>query len=265
MSAIHKYERRAQSINSLLCVGLDSDIDRIPAKYREKKNPQFAFNKWVIEQTHSYASAYKPNMAFYEARGPQGLQELKMTMEYLQESHPNIYTICDAKRGDIGSTNKGYVTSIFDWYGFDSVTLNPLLGREALIPFLEREDKGNIILCRTSNPGSDEFQGRKNKKGKHFWESIADHVATEWNENKNCMLVVGATYPEDLERVRKIVGEMTILVPGVGTQGGDPQEVTKVGLNNDGLGLIINASRSIIFAESPGQAAMEMRDKINNY
>jgi orotidine-5'-phosphate decarboxylase len=265
MSIIHKYEARASSINSLICVGLDSDYDRLPVQFHDEEHPQFAFNKWIIEQTHSYASAYKPNMAFYESRGTQGMQELKLTMDYIRANHPEIFTICDAKRGDIGSSNNGYVTSVFDWYGFDAVTLHPYLGREALMPFLGREDKGCIILCRTSNPGSSEFQDRRTKKGKRMWQVVAENVAEEWNENGNCMLVAGATYPEDLEVIRKTVGEMTLLIPGVGAQGGDVNKVTRVGLNNEGLGLIISASRSIIFAESPSQAAQELRDAVNNY
>ena len=265
MNVIGKYEMRAQSINSLVCVGLDADFDRLPVEYHNEDFPQFAFNKWIIDQTHSYASAYKPNMAFYESRGVEGMRELKMTMDYLKENYPDIFTICDAKRGDIGSSNSGYVTSVFDWYGFDAITLHPYLGREALLPFLEREDKGCIILCRTSNPGSSEFQDRKNKKGKRLWEAVAEHVAEDWDDNENCMIVVGATYPKDLARARKIIGEMTMLVPGVGTQGGDAKEVTRVGLNNDGLGLIISASRSIIFAESPALAAQTLRDQINGY
>jgi orotidine-5'-phosphate decarboxylase len=265
MNAIHKYEQRANSVNSLICIGLDSTIQRLPAKFQQTEYPQFTFNKWIIDQTHSYVSAYKPNIAFYEARGPQGLQELKMTVDYLQENYADIFTICDAKRGDIGSSNKGYVTLIFEWYGFDAITLNPLVGKEALMPFLERDDKASIIMCRTSNPGSGEFQEAKLRKHGRLWEYIAEQVANEWNERENCMVVIGATYPDDLKQARNIIGEMTILVPGIGSQGGDPKEVTKVGLNNNGLGLILNASRSIIFSENPATAALSLRDAVNNY
>lgn len=265
MNAIHKYEHRADSVSSLICVGLDSAFDQLPAEFLQVEHPQFAFNKWIIDQTHSYVSAYKPNIAFYEARGPHGLHELKMTMEYLHENHSDIFTICDAKRGDIGNSNKGYVASIFDWYGFDAVTLNPLVGKEALMPFLERDDKASIILCRTSNPGSGEFQQKELKKRGLLWEYIAEQVANEWNEKENCMLVIGATYPDDLRQARKIIGEMTILVPGIGVQGGNPLEITKIGLNNNGLGLILNASRSVIFSDNPATTALSLRDAVNNY
>src|SRR3989344_559116 len=158
MNPIDKYNQRAKKINSLLCVGLDSDFEKLPEKFKAMENPQFEFNKYIIEETHEFAAVYKPNSAFYEARGDKGLQELKMTMDYLREKHPDIFTILDAKRGDIGNTNNGYVASIFDWLGFDAVTLHPYLGKEALLPFLERKDKGCIILCRTSNPGAGELQ-----------------------------------------------------------------------------------------------------------
>src|SRR5664279_2496120 len=158
MSIVDKYNRRADAVNSLLCVGLDSALDKLPERFRADEHPQFAFNRWIIKQTHSFASAYKPNIAFYEARGDQGLRDLKLTLDYLREQHPDIFTICDAKRADIGSTNAGYVEAIFDWLGFDAVTLHPYLGREALAPFLERRDRACIILCRTSNPGAGELQ-----------------------------------------------------------------------------------------------------------
>src|SRR3989338_9864090 len=158
MNPIEKYNQRAKKINSLLCVGLDPDIEKIPEKFRQMEFPQFEFNKYIIEEVHNFAVAIKCNSAFYEARGDQGMKELKMTMDYLIKNHPDIFTILDAKRADIGNTNYGYVTSIFDWLGFDAMTLHPYLGSEALAPFLERKDKGCIVLCRTSNPGAGEFQ-----------------------------------------------------------------------------------------------------------
>lgn len=265
MSAVAKYERRARAINSLLCVGLDSNIHKLPDEFKQQEHPQFAFNQYIIDQTHAYASAYKPNIAFYEARGDQGLRELKLTLEYLQANHPDILTICDAKRGDLGSSSAGYVEGIFDWFGFDAVTLNPYQGHDALLPFLEREDKGCIIVCRTSNPDSGDFQNLKIKKwgGKRLWEVIAEKVRDEWNERENCMLVVGATYPEDLKQARQLVGDMTLLVPGIGVQGGDIDETIHAGLNNDGLGLIISASRSVIFSDNPAESARELRDALN--
>src|SRR3989344_5427481 len=256
MNPVDKFNNRAEKINSLLCVGLDTVAD-----------DQFEFNKKIIEQTHEFAAAYKPNAAFYEARGSKGLDELKKTMDYLHENHPDIFTIYDAKRADIGNSNRGYVEGIFDWLGFDAVTLHPYLGKEALEPFLEREDKVSIILCRTSNSGAGEFQdlisppphpppsrGGKEKEKflplegggevgvKPLWQVVAEKVATDWNVNNNCMLVVGATYPEETKKIREIASDMTFLVPGIGAQGGDLKAVMEAGLNSEGLGLMINSS-----------------------
>jgi orotidine-5'-phosphate decarboxylase len=242
-------------------VGLDSLLDRLPEQFQCEEFPQFAFNRWIIDQTHALVSAYKPNTAFYEARGAQGWHELTLTMDYLRTRHPNILTICDAKRADIGSTNEGYVTAIFDELGFDAVTLHPFLGQEALRPFLKRDDKACIILCRTSNPGAEEFQELA-IDGRPLWQFITERVAQDWNTNGNCMLVVGATAPEQLRLVRRMIGEMPILVPGIGAQGGDLEAVLQAGLDTNRRGLIINSSRSIIFADDPAQAARQLRDTI---
>ena len=247
---IDKYNQRAEKIDSLLCVGLDADFAKIPKRFLDMEFPQFEFNKWVIEETHEYTVAYKPNSAFYEARGDKGIRELKMTMDYLREKHPDIFTILDAKRADIGNTNNGYVSAIFNWLGFDAVTLHPYLGKEALQPFLDRTDKVCIILCRTSNPGAGEFQDLK-IGGISLWQVVAESVCKDWNKNKNCMLVVGATYPEEMKKIRALAGDMTFLVPGIGAQGGDLKEVLSAGLASDGLGLIINSSRGIIFSKNP--------------
>src|SRR3989344_99804 len=255
---IDKYNQRAKKINSLLCVGLDSDFDKLPERFKARKFPQFEFNKWVIEETHEYAAAFKMNSAFFEARGDAGMKELKMTMDYLIKNHPDIFTILDAKRADIGNTNKGYVTAIFDWLGFDAVTLHPYLGKEALKPFLDRADKGAIILCRTSNPGAGEFQDLK-VGGKPLYQIVAEKVAKEWNHNGNCAVVVGATYPSELEIVRRIVGEMPILIPGVGAQGGDVEKTVKAGVDKDGLNAIINSSRGIIYAGNGQDFAQKAR------
>jgi len=259
-----KLHTREQQVNSLLCVGLDSEIKKIPQQFLKMALPQYEFNKWIIEQTHAYVSAYKPNLAYYEARGDQGIKELKMTMEYLQEYHPDIFTVCDAKRADIGPTNSGYVTGIFDWFGFDSITLHPYLGREALAPFLERTDKISIILARTSNPGAGEFQDLL-VSGKPLWQKVAETVSRNWNIHQNCMLVVGATYPQEMAEIRKVVGDMTFLVPGIGAQGGDVQLSVTAGLNVQKSGIIINSARGIIFAENPGNAALNLRNEINTY
>jgi orotidine-5'-phosphate decarboxylase len=262
MRAVEKSERRTTAVDSLLCVGLDTDLARVPAPFCDDPFPQFAFNRWIIDQTHAYAAAYKPNIAFYEARGETGWHELRLTLDYLRANHPDIFTICDAKRGDISTTNDGYVSAIFDTLGFDAVTLNPYLGGEALKPFLAREDKVSIILCRTSNPGSGEFQALS-VEGKPLWAIVAERVRDRWNVHGNCMLVMGATYPEELREVRTIIGDMTLLVPGIGTQGGSVEQTLQLGRNRAGRGLLINASRGIIFAEAPGDAARQLRDAIN--
>lgn len=259
---IAKYAGRSDKANSLLCVGLDSRLEQIPERFHGEPTPQFAFNRWIIEQTHPYVAAYKPNMAFYEARGEQGLAELRLTMAYLRERHPDILTICDAKRADIDSTNSGYVAEIFDWLEFDAVTLHPYLGREALRPFLERGDKGCIVLCRTSNAGAGEFQDLP-VNGRPLWQAVAERVRDDWNALGNCMLVVGATYPDELRQVRQLVGDMPLLAPGIGAQGGDVDAVVGAGLAADGKGLIINASRSVIFAPDPAAEARRLRDAIN--
>lgn len=261
-AVIQKYDRRAEQLNTLLCVGLDADPARIPARFTSEPHPQFAFNRWVIEQTAPYAAAFKPNIAFYEGRGTDGLNELKMTVEYLREHHPDVMTICDAKRADISTTNDGYVRAIFDLLGFDAVTLNPYLGGEALRPFLDRTDKASILLCRTSNPGSGEIQSLT-VEGKPVWKIIAERVRDRWNTHGNCMLVMGATYPDELREVRSVVGDMTLLVPGIGTQGGSVEQTVQLGRNRAGRGLIINASRGIIFADDPAEAARQLRDAIN--
>ncbi len=264
MKAVEKYNTRAEAAQSLLCVGLDSEITRIPTRYRELILPQFEFNRAIIEATHTYTAAYKMNMAFYEARGEDGLRELRLTMQHLQTHHPDIFTICDAKRADISSTNKAYAGAIFDSLSFDAVTLHPYMGQEALQPFLEREDKACIILCRTSNPGAGEIQDLS-VDGKPLWQLIAEKASTEWNGNQNCMLVVGATYPDELRQVRAIAADITLLVPGVGTQGGEAKAVVQAGLNQIKKGLIINSSRGIIFSDYPAEAARTLRDLINQY
>jgi orotidine-5'-phosphate decarboxylase len=260
-----KFNARANAINSLLCVGLDANIDQIPARFKSSATPQFDFNRWIIDQTHEYACAYKPNMAFYEARGSRGWDELALTAGYLHHNLPDAFTICDAKRGDIGNTNEGYVRAIFDEFHFDAITLHPYLGAESLAPFLNRTDKTSIILCRTSNPNSGELQDLL-MDGKPLWHIIAERVRDSWNANQNCMLVVGATYPEEMRQVRATVGDaIPFLVPGIGAQGGDVAATVQAGQDSNGGGLVISASRGIIFAESPSQAAKSFRDEINQY
>jgi len=261
---LNKFDERAKKVNSLVCVGLDAEISKLPEKFKALEFPQFEFNKFIIEETHEFAAAYKPNSAFYEAQGEQGMKELKMTVDHLKENYPDIFTILDAKRADIGNTNKGYVDSIYDWMGFDSVTVNPYLGFEAISPFTDREDKVAIVLCKTSNPGSGEFQNLK-VDGKDLWQIVATSANTLLENGKNVMMVTGATYPEEMSAVRKIAPQMTFLVPGVGAQGGKVEDFLSDGLREDKLGLMINSSRGIIFAENPKEEAKKLRDEINKY
>jgi|ERR1051326_1799992 orotidine 5'-phosphate decarboxylase subfamily 2 len=261
---IDKYNKRADKVNSLLCVGLDSDFAKIPERFKQTENPQFEFNKWIIDETAEFAAAFKPNAAFYEARGAQGMKELKLTMEYIAQNCSDVFTIYDAKRGDIGNTNNGYIASIFDWLGFDSITLHPYFGSESLKPFFERTDKASIILCRSSNPGAGELQDLK-VDGRPLWQMVAEKTAKDWNKNNNCMLMIGATYTEEMRIARSIINDMTLLVPGIGAQGGDVEATVKAGLNLEKKGIIVNSSRGIIFAENPGEEAKKLRDEINKY
>ena len=242
---------------SLVCVGLDTDISKI-------KENQFLFNKTIIEATHDLVCSYKLNTAFYESIGHEGIKALKDSCDYLIKKYPDIPIIIDAKRADIGNTNKGYVQFVFTYLGADAVTVHPYLGEEAIRPFLDCKDKGIIILCRTSNPGAGEFQDLE-AGNIPLYKIVAKNVASKWNSNKNCMLVVGATYPNELREVRKIVGDMTLLVPGIGVQGGDLEATLKAGLNSKKQGLIINSSRGIIFAENPRDEAMKLRNNINKF
>lgn len=265
MTISEKYDLRAKTIDSLLCVGLDADFAKIPEQFLKLESPQFEFNKWIIDQTHEYAAAYKPNSAFYEARGDKGIQELKMTIEYLNGNYPDIVTILDAKRADIGNTNNGYIEFIYDFLGFDSFTVHPYLGHESVQPILDRKDKAAIILCRTSNPGAPEFQDLKVEGDKMLWQVVAEKVSHGWNTNNNCMLVVGATYPQEMKQIRAIAPDMIFLVPGIGTQGGSIADVMENGLDGNGRGLMISSSRGIIFAENPGEEARKLRDEIRKY
>src|SRR3989344_8346186 len=259
--AIEKYNQRVGKVNSLLCVGLDPDLEKLPEKFKALKHPQFEFNKWIIEETNEYVSAYKPNMGSYEVRGKEGWEDLQMTMDYLQKNYPDIFNICDAKRADIGYTSELYATAILDNLDFDAITLHPYLGQDSIKPFLERKNKVSIILCRTSNPGAGEFQDLE-FNGKKLWQIVAEKVSKEWNYNNNCMLVVGATYPKELSEVRKIVGDLTILVPGFGVQGGSIKDVMSVGKNREGMGLILSCSKAVIFAENPKEEARKLCEEI---
>ncbi len=254
--------------NSLLCVGLDSAIEKLP-KHLDGPDKQYGFNKRIIDATHDLVCAYKPNSAFYEAQGDEGIRQLKMTCDYIREKYPEIFLILDAKRGDIGSTNLGYIKYAFDWLGVDAITIHPYLGREAIQPFLDRADRASIIMCKNSNKGSGEFQDVL-VNGEPMYKFVAKQVVNEWNANGNCFMVTGATYPEQLAEIRKIAGDMTFLVPGVGAQGGDIAKTLKAGLNSKKSGMIINSSRGIIFAsagsdfaEKARRETIKLRDEIN--
>ena len=259
-----KYSARVEAANSLLCVGLDSDVQKLPARFLASETPQWAFNRHIVNATAEYAAAFKLNMAFYESEGADGWRQLERTMAYLRERHADILRICDAKRADIGNTSAAYARAIFDSLDFDAVTLNPYLGRDALQPFLDYEERACIILCRTSNPGSAELQNLRLDE-RPLWQIVAEKVACEWNENGNCMLVASGRNPAEMAQIRAIVGELTLLIPGIGAQGGDAKAVIGAGLNREKAGLIINSSRGIIFADDPARAARSLRDTINMF
>lgn len=271
MSFQEKLKNSIEKNNSLVCVGLDSDFDRLPESVKSTEQPQFVFNKAIVDATHDLVCSYKPNSAFYEVFGDKGLKELKKTCDYIKEAYPEIPLILDAKRADIGNTNTGYIKYCYDYLGVDAVTLQPYLGSEALKPFFDLHDKGSIILCRTSNPGSGELQDLL-VDGKPLYKVVATKAAETWNYNNNCLLVVGATYPDELAEIRKITGDMTFLVPGIGAQGGDIEKTVKAGINSKNAGLIISSSRSIIFAssgenfaEKAREETEELRNEINKY
>lgn len=252
-----------------------SFLNKLTAKWQEKKfvcvgldKGDFKFDKNIIDATFDLVCAYKPQSAFYEAAGPAGWEDLKMTIDYIHQKDPNLPVILDAKRGDIGSTNEAYAKTIFDDLGADAVTVHPYLGKEALESFLKRTDKAIFVLVRTSNPGAGEFQDlevytERSRSGKLLYQLVAEHVKS-WNTIGNLAVVVGATYPEELKTVREIVGDMPILVPGIGTQGGDLEATIKNGLNSQKQGLIISSSRGIIFADNPREACLKLHQDIMN-
>jgi orotidine-5'-phosphate decarboxylase len=260
---IAKLEQRWQR-SKFVCVGLDPEYSRLPEIVKGSHSIDdalFVFAREIVDVTHDLICAYKPNVAFYEALGDNGLQALTRTVCYLKECYPHIPIILDAKRADIGNTNLGYVTAAFDLLGVDAITVHPYLGKEALAPFLERKDKGIIVLAKTSNPGSGEFQNLLVGEAREpLYQVVARNVAQSWNAHGNCGLVVGATYPAELKHVREIVGDMPLLIPGIGAQGGDVAATVKAGRDSRGWGMIINASRSIIYAsEGPDFAKAARR------
>jgi orotidine-5'-phosphate decarboxylase len=284
---------RWETAGTLLCIGLDPETERLPGSIATGvmeaqagdgatddgadriERALMAFNMAIVDATADLVCAFKPNAAFYEAHGPAGLRALIGTIAYIHSRYPDIPVIHDVKRGDIGSTSAAYARAAFDVAGADAVTLQPYLGRDALAPFLERAERGCFILCRTSNPGSGELQdllvsGGSEGVPQPLYQVVARTVAEKWNTRANCALVVGATYPEEVRAVRTIVGAMPILVPGIGAQGGDLAATVEGGLDSRGQGLIISASRSVLYASSGSDfaqaaraEAMRLRDTIN--
>lgn len=243
---------------SFLCIGLDVDLNKIPQHLLNEEDPIFAFNKAIIDATHDLCVAYKPNTAFYEAYGVKGWQSLEKTINYLTEKHPEIFTIADAKRGDIGNTSTMYAKAFFEDLGFDSITVAPYMGQDSVEPFLEFENKHTILLALTSNSGSKDFQ-KLSFNEKALFENVLE-ISKTWKNAHNLMYVVGATQAEYFKEIRKIVSHSFLLVPGVGAQGGSLKEVCKYGLN-DNIGLLVNSSREIIYASDKEDFIQKSREK----
>lgn len=256
--------RQVRKKKSFLCVGLDPDLAKIPECLQNSTDPVFAFNKAIIDATHRYAVAYKPNLAFYEALGLEGWQSLAKTINYLNTQYPDIFTIADAKRGDIGNTTAKYAKTFFETLGFDAVTVAPYMGRDSVEPFLEFKNKFTILLGLTSNPGADDFQ-----KPDLYKKVI--QTALQWQNAHRLMFVVGATQADTLQEIRALAPDNFLLVPGVGAQGGSLTEVCQNGLTQD-VGLLINSSRGILyasnksdFAEKAAQEAEKMQKEMASW
>ena len=264
--SLERLKQEIFSKKSFLCVGLDVDLNKIPPFLLKESDPIFAFNKAIIDATHPYTIAYKPNIAFYEAYGEKGWQSLRKTIDYLNEQHPHIFTIADAKRGDIGNTATMYAKAFFEDLQFDSVTVAPYMGQDSVEPFLAFEHKATILLALTSNKGAFDFQ-TLTTEGAPLYQQVLTR-SQQWHNAHNLMYVVGATKAEYLAEIRRIIPHSFLLVPGVGAQGGDLKEVCKYGLN-DSVGLIINASRAVIyasqgedFAQKAGEAAHSLQKEM---
>lgn len=266
---IHKLNAAAKNNNSLVCVGLDPLLERLPKHLIKDPNPLFCFNKGIIDATADLVCAYKPQIAYYHAAVAE--DQLTMTIEYLKSYYPHIPVILDAKRGDISSTAIEYAKEAFVRYQADAVTVNPYMGLDAIKPFTDYKDKGVFVLCRTSNPSACAIQNLP-VGDRLLYEVIATTAITEWNQNNNISLVVGATSPDELKKVRQLVGDTTLLIPGLGAQGGDVQQTVTSGINHYGLGIIANSSRSIIYAsqetnytEAARKKTQELQESINQY
>lgn len=271
MTFLQKLNKAIKKNNSLLSIGLDPDLEKIPSHLLKTKNPIFEFNKAIVDSTNDLVCCYKPQVAFYASNGVPGIKALIQTIAYIHLKYPQIPVILDAKRGDIGSTAEQYVKEVFDVYRVDAVTVNPYLGFDSLKPFFEKVNKGIIILARTSNPGVRDFQDLMVNKTPLYAE-IAKKVVTWDKIYGNCLMVVGATWPEQLREVRSIAKNMFFLVPGIGAQGGDLEKTLKNGLRSDKSGLIISSSRGIIYASSKPnfasaarEEALKLKNEINKY
>jgi orotidine-5'-phosphate decarboxylase len=257
--------------NSLLCVGLDPDLDRFPAHLKGQADAIVTFCKAIIDATADLACAFKPQIAYFAALGAEN--QLEEICRYLRDTYPHIPLVLDAKRGDIGATAHQYAREAFDRYGADAVTVNPYMGFDSVEPYMAWPDRGVIVLCRTSNAGGSDLQFL-NVDGMPLYQHVARLVADKWNRNGQCALVVGATFPEELAQVRAIIGDMPLLVPGVGAQGGDVAATVGSGKTASGAGMMINSSRAILYATPQGdedfaaaarRVALQTRDEINRY
>jgi len=270
MGFIHKLRARWQQADSLVCVGLDPDPAKFPDAFVDDEDALFSFCRDIVDATAPYACAFKPQIAYFAAHNG-GEAALQRLVAHINGAHPDVPVILDAKRGDIGSTAAQYAVEAFERYGADAVTLNPYMGRDSADPFLQYNDRGCVFLCHTSNPGARDFQ-ELDVDGEPLYQRIARTIAGEWNADGNCALVVGATFPEELKVIRGIVGDMPLLIPGIGAQGGDIEAVVRNGRTADGTGLVINSSRGILYAssgagyaEAAADAARDLRDAINRF
>jgi orotidine-5'-phosphate decarboxylase len=271
MNFMQRLRRRWDGAGSLVCVGLDPEPAKFPARFAGDGDAVFAFCRDIVDATAPHVCCFKPQIAHFAALGAE--DALQRLIAHVHAAHPGIPVILDAKRGDIGSTAQHYAAEAFDRYGADAVTANPYLGRDSVQPFLDRADRGVVILCRTSNPGAADLQDLAVSDGRPLYQHVAGMVAREWNGNGNCMLVVGATWPEQLRDVRAITGDdLPFLVPGVGAQGGDVEAVVRNARAADGTGLVISSSRAILYAstgddyaEAAATAALALRDEINRF
>ncbi|MDI1254254.1 orotidine-5'-phosphate decarboxylase [Thermomonas sp.] len=269
MTFIEQLRARWQASNSLVCVGLDPDPSRFPAMFKERDDAIFEFCRDIVDATARYACTFKPQIAYLAAHAAE--DALTRLIAYIHDSHPGIPVILDAKRGDIGSTASMYAIEAFDRFAADAVTLNPYMGRDSAQPFLDRAGKGCVFLCHTSNPGARDFQ-ELDAAGQPLYQRVAEVISQHWNDSGNCALVLGATFPEELKVIRGIVGDMPLLIPGIGAQGGDVEATVRSGKTADGSGLMINSSRGILyasqgsdFASAAAAAAKTLRDEINRY